>query len=53
MGGLHERECGLLTECGVKPGLNSFTETNWLYTALGLLRVLFLKQVTRYVWCLV
>ena len=48
MSGLHQRECGLLSESGVKPGLSSFTETNWLYTALSLLRVLFLKQVSRY-----
>ena len=46
VGGDHSRECRLLAETGVTPGINSYTETNWLYTAISLLRVLFLKQVS-------
>ena len=44
-GGAHARECVLLRERGVKPAMLNYTDKNWLYTALSILRVLFLKQV--------
>jgi len=40
----HARECRLFANCGFKPTFDSYSEQHWLYTAIGILRVLFLKQ---------
>ena len=41
----HARECRLFSSCGFSPTFDSYSEQHWLYTAIGILRTLFLKQV--------
>ena len=42
----HQRECKLFSQQGVTPTLRNFSEQNWMYLAVGILRALFLKQVS-------
>ena len=39
------RECQLFQQHQVSPKLRNYSEQHWMYLAVGILRVLFLKQV--------
>jgi len=46
----HRRECKLFSQQGVTPTLRNFSEQNWMYLAVGILRTLFLKQDNKKLW---